>query len=195
MAVAAFFSATFSHNPFLIRFSRPLLPSGSDTSSRLHSLGISSSFLTPEAPNPAAITSTTSALTNSSPATFIPRFGPNEPCKGVDVLVEALERQVMRHVFTYPGGASIEIHLALTHSKTIRNVQPRHEQGGIFAAEGYARSSSCLGVCIATSRPRATDLVSGLVDNSLDRVPIVAITGQVLFLYVYIHMFACHVTA
>ncbi|MCI51821.1 acetolactate synthase, partial [Trifolium medium] len=77
---------------------------------------------------------------------FISRFALNEPRKGADILVEALERQGVTDVFAYPGGASMEIHQALTRSKTIRNVLPRHEQGGIFAAEGYARSSGLPGV-------------------------------------------------
>lgn len=82
-------------------------------------------------------------------------------------------------MFAYPGGASLEIHQALTRSPIIRNVLPRHEQGGVFAAEGYARASGKPGVCIATSGPGATNLVSGLADALLDSVPIVAITGQV----------------
>lgn len=73
----------------------------------------------------------------------------------------------------------MEIHQALTRSNIIRNVLPRHEQGGIFAAEGYARSSGKPGICIATSGPGATNLVSGLADALLDSVPLVAITGQV----------------
>ncbi|XP_010545950.1 PREDICTED: acetolactate synthase 1, chloroplastic-like [Tarenaya hassleriana] len=110
---------------------------------------------------------------------FVSRFGPDEPRKGADILVEALERQGVDTVFAYPGGASMEIHQALTRSATIRNVLPRHEQGGVFAAEGYARSSGRPGVCIATSGPGATNLVSGLADALLDSVPLVAITGQV----------------
>ncbi|KAK4569060.1 hypothetical protein RGQ29_004454 [Quercus rubra] len=110
---------------------------------------------------------------------FVSRFAPDEPRKGADVLVEALERQGVRDVFAYPGGASLEIHQALTRSNSIRNVLPRHEQGGVFAAEGYARSSGLPGVCIATSGPGATNLVSGLADALLDSVPVVAITGQV----------------
>ncbi|TKY71682.1 Acetolactate synthase 3 [Spatholobus suberectus] len=110
---------------------------------------------------------------------FVPRFGLDEPRKGADVLVEALERQGVTDVFAYPGGASVEIHQALTRSAAIRNVLPRHEQGGVFAAEGYARSSGRPGVCIATSGPGATNLVSGLADAMLDSVPLVAITGQV----------------
>lgn len=73
----------------------------------------------------------------------------------------------------------MEIHQALTRSTQIRNVLPRHEQGGVFAAEGYARATGRVGVCIATSGPGATNLVSGLADALLDSVPIVAITGQV----------------
>ncbi|CAI9754688.1 unnamed protein product [Fraxinus pennsylvanica] len=111
--------------------------------------------------------------------THISRYAPDEPRKGSDVLVEALEREGVTDVFAYPGGASMEIHQALTRSKIIRNVLPRHEQGGVFAAEGYARASGVPGVCIATSGPGATNLVSGLADAMLDSVPIVAITGQV----------------
>ncbi len=111
--------------------------------------------------------------------TFVSRFAPDEPRKGSDVLVEALEREGVKHVFAYPGGASMEIHQALTRSNIIKNVLPRHEQGGVFAAEGYARASGRPGVCIATSGPGATNLVSGLADALLDSIPIVAITGQV----------------
>ncbi|GMJ01719.1 ACETOLACTATE SYNTHASE, TRIAZOLOPYRIMIDINE RESISTANT 5, IMIDAZOLE RESISTANT 1 [Hibiscus trionum] len=110
---------------------------------------------------------------------FVSHYSPDEPKKGADILVEALEREGVKHVFAYPGGASVEIHQALTRSKIIRNVLPRHEQGGVFAAEGYARSSGRPGVCIATSGPGATNLVSGLADAILDSIPLVAITGQV----------------
>ncbi|CAA2955879.1 acetolactate synthase 1, chloroplastic-like [Olea europaea var. sylvestris] len=115
----------------------------------------------------------------TSQETYISRYARDEPRKGSDVLVEALEREGVTDVFAYPGGASMEIHQALTRSKIIRNVLPRHEQGGIFAAEGYARASGVPGVCIATSGPGATNLVSGLADAMLDSVPLVAITGQV----------------
>ncbi|KAI7986162.1 hypothetical protein LOK49_LG14G01175 [Camellia lanceoleosa] len=125
-------------------------------------------------PKPATLTTTTAA-----PETFVSRFAADEPRKGAEVLVEALEREGVTDVFAYPGGASVEIHQALTRSHIIRNVLPRHEQGGIFAAEGYARASGLPGVCIATSGPGATNLVSGLADAMLDSVPVVAITGQV----------------
>ncbi|EPS62044.1 acetolactate synthase, partial [Genlisea aurea] len=110
---------------------------------------------------------------------FAQRFAPDEPRKGSDVLVEALEREGVTDVFAYPGGASMEIHQALTRSEIIRNVLPRHEQGGVFAAEGYARATGKVGVCIATSGPGATNLVSGLADAMMDSIPMVAITGQV----------------
>ncbi|OIT02306.1 PREDICTED: acetolactate synthase 1, chloroplastic-like [Nicotiana attenuata] len=127
------------------------------------------------------ITNALSITPNIAPTveTFISRFAPDEPRKGCDVLVEALEREGVTNVFAYPGGTSMEIHQALTRSRTIRNVLPRHEQGGIFAAEGYARATGFPGVCMATSGPGATNLVSGLADALLDSVPIVAITGQV----------------
>ena len=111
--------------------------------------------------------------------TDVPPLRPDEPRKGCDILVEALEREGVDMVFAYPGGASMEIHQALTRSASIRNILCRHEQGEIFAAEGYAKSSGRTGVCIATSGPGATNLVTGLADAMLDSVPLVAITGQV----------------
>ncbi|XP_039123867.1 acetolactate synthase 2, chloroplastic [Dioscorea cayenensis subsp. rotundata] len=107
------------------------------------------------------------------------RFSPDEPRKGADILVEALELAGVTDVFAYPGGASMEIHQALTRSPIIRNHLLRHEQGESFAAEGYARSTGRPGVCIATSGPGATNLVSALADGLLDSVPVVAVTGQV----------------
>ncbi|KAF7803474.1 Acetolactate synthase 2, chloroplastic [Senna tora] len=135
----------------------------------------------PGSPTPASSVSALSTTTTTGAASeaFVSRFAPDEPRKGADILVEALERHGVTNVFAYPGGASMEIHQALTRSNTIRNVLPRHEQGGVFAAEGYARSSGLPGVCIATSGPGATNLVSGLADALLDSVPLIAITGQV----------------
>ncbi|KAI5066156.1 hypothetical protein GOP47_0018780 [Adiantum capillus-veneris] len=110
---------------------------------------------------------------------FKSRYADDEPRKGSDILVEALEREGVVDVFAYPGGASMEIHQALTRSEVIRNVLCRHEQGEVFAAEGYARATGKVGVCIATSGPGATNLVTGLADALLDSIPMVAITGQV----------------
>ena len=97
---------------------------------------------------------------------------------GRDILVRALEREGVECIFAYPGGASMEIHQALTRS-TIRTILPRHEQGGGFAAGGYARATGKAGVCMATSGPGATNLVTAIADAYMDSVPLVAITGQV----------------
>src|SRR5262245_25026656 len=98
--------------------------------------------------------------------------------RGSDILVQALEREGVECIFAYLGGASMEFHQSLTRSK-IRTVLPRHEQGGVFAAEGYARATGKAGVCMATSGPGATNLVTGLADAFMDSIPVVAITGQV----------------
>ena len=97
---------------------------------------------------------------------------------GADILVECLIREGVEVLFGYPGGASMEMHQSLTRSN-IQVVLCRHEQGEIFAAEGYAKASGKVGVCMATSGPGATNLVTGLADAKMDSVPLVAITGQV----------------
>ncbi len=97
---------------------------------------------------------------------------------GSEILVACLEREGVDTIFAYPGGASMEIHQALTRS-SIRTILPRHEQGGAFAAEGYARATGRAGVCMATSGPGATNLVTGIADAYMDSVPLIAITGQV----------------
>jgi acetolactate synthase-1/2/3 large subunit len=97
---------------------------------------------------------------------------------GRDIFVEALEREGVEVIFAYPGGASMEIHQSLTKSK-IRTILPRHEQGGSFAAEGYARVTGKAGVCMGTSGPGATNLVTAIADAYMDSCPLVAITGQV----------------
>jgi acetolactate synthase-1/2/3 large subunit len=115
-------------------------------------------------------------------ATVAPRATPKaeigQPMMGRDILVRALEREGVEYVFAYPGGASMEIHQALTRS-TIRTILPRHEQGGGFAADGYARATGRVGVCMATSGPGATNLVTAIADAYMDSVPLLAITGQV----------------
>ncbi|MBL8814693.1 MAG: biosynthetic-type acetolactate synthase large subunit [Planctomyces sp.] len=84
------------------------------------------------------------------------------------------------HIFAYPGGCSMPLHQALREKRNeIRTILPRHEQGGCFAAQGIARSTGKVGVCMATSGPGATNLVTGIADAKLDSIPMVAITGQV----------------
>ncbi|MEO8204892.1 MAG: biosynthetic-type acetolactate synthase large subunit [Chthoniobacterales bacterium] len=98
---------------------------------------------------------------------------------GAEILVACLEREGVDVIFAYPGGASMPIHQALTRSKKIRTILPRHEQGGVFAAEGYARATGKAGVAMATSGPGATNLLTGLADAYMDSVPLVCVTGQV----------------
>src|SRR5690349_23289300 len=99
---------------------------------------------------------------------------------GADVLVKSLVDHNVDVIFAYPGGASMPMHQALTRYRDrIRTILPRHEQGGVFAAEGYARASGKPGVVMATSGPGALNLVTGLADAKLDSLPIVAMTGQV----------------
>jgi acetolactate synthase-1/2/3 large subunit len=99
--------------------------------------------------------------------------------KGSDAVVECLIREGVDVVFAYPGGASQELHQSLARTEKIRVILPRHEQGGSFAAEGYSRVTGKVGVCMATSGPGATNLVSAIADAYMDSVPLVAITGQV----------------
>jgi acetolactate synthase-1/2/3 large subunit len=102
------------------------------------------------------------------------------PQSGADILVECLIREGVDVVFAYPGGASMPIHQSLTKVKDrLRTVLPRHEQGGGFMAQGYARTTGKVGVCLATSGPGATNFVTCLADAKMDSVPIIAITGQV----------------
>jgi acetolactate synthase I/II/III large subunit len=103
-----------------------------------------------------------------------------EVMTGADIIVKSLVDHNVEVIFAYPGGASMPMHQALTRYKDrIRTILPRHEQGGAFAAQGYARSTGKVGVCMATSGPGATNLVTAIADAKLDSVPMIAITGQV----------------
>lgn len=97
---------------------------------------------------------------------------------GAEVIIACLEEQGVNTVFGYPGGAILPFYDALRDSD-IRHVLTVHEQGAAHAADGYARASGEVGVCVATSGPGATNLVTGLAGAFLDSVPVVAITGQV----------------
>jgi acetolactate synthase-1/2/3 large subunit len=98
--------------------------------------------------------------------------------RGADALLDALRDRGVEVVFGYPGGAIMPLYDALLGSG-IRHVLMRHEQAAAFAADGYARVTGRPGVCIATSGPGATNLVTGIANAFLDSVPLVAITGQV----------------
>ena len=118
-------------------------------------------------------------MRSKSSKTKNPRRKLGNPMKGSEILVAALEREGVATLFAYPGGASMELHQALTKSRQIRTILPRHEQGGAFAAGGFARATGKAGVCMATSGPGATNLVTGIADAWMDSVPLIALTGQV----------------
>ncbi|MBV9882131.1 MAG: acetolactate synthase 2 catalytic subunit [Sphingomonadaceae bacterium] len=100
------------------------------------------------------------------------------PKTGARMVVEALEREGVRHIFGYPGGAIMPVYDALVGSR-LRHILVRHEQGAALAADAYGRVTGEPGVCLATSGPGATNLVTGIANAFLDSVPMVAITGQV----------------
>ena len=168
---------------FFLHFSH--LPKPSETK-KPKQLAAARAYATASMARDAAEATAATAQGNGAPAPasdpaagWTDRFGAATPRKGADILVQALEREGVTVTFGYPGGASLEIHQALTRSTTVRNILCRHEQGEVFAAEGYAKTTGDVGVCIATSGPGATNLVTGLADALLDSVPLVAVTGQV----------------
>ncbi len=99
---------------------------------------------------------------------------------GSDIVVKSLVDHGVEVIFAYPGGCSMPLHQSLTrYGESIRTILPRHEQGGAFAAQGYARSTGKVGVAMATSGPGATNLVTAIADAKLDSIPMVFLTGQV----------------
>lgn len=97
---------------------------------------------------------------------------------GAQILVKCLEAEGVDTIFGYPGGKVLHIYDALYDSK-IRHILTRHEQGAAHAADGYARATGKPGVCLSTSGPGATNLVTGIANAHMDSVPMVALTGQV----------------
>src|SRR5271155_3789433 len=115
-----------------------------------------------------------SAKTAAKPAT-VPR-----ELSGSQAVLEAFLAEGVETIFGYPGGAIMPIYDALyDYRDRLNHILVRHEQGGIHAAQGYARTSGRTGVVFATSGPGATNLVTGLADAMIDSTPLVAITGQV----------------
>ena len=106
--------------------------------------------------------------------------GANRPRIGADAVCEALLRQGVEVFFGYPGGVVLPFYDVLGDYPELRHILVRHEQGGAHAAEGYARATGKVGVCLATSGPGATNLVTGIGNAMLDSIPIVAITGNVV---------------
>lgn len=116
------------------------------------------------------------AKEHSKPKTEIERT--ISQTSGADLLLNSLIEEGVKVIFGYPGGAVLPIYDALIHSP-IRHVLPRHEQTAVHAADAYARVSGEVGVCLATSGPGATNLVTGIANAYMDSIPIVILTGQV----------------
>ncbi|MEW5898668.1 MAG: biosynthetic-type acetolactate synthase large subunit [Bacillota bacterium] len=97
---------------------------------------------------------------------------------GAEILVKSLEAEGVEVIFGYPGGVLLPVYDVL-YDSSIRHILTRHEQGAAHAADGYARATGRAGVCLATSGPGATNLVTGIANAYMDSVPLVALTGQV----------------
>ena len=98
---------------------------------------------------------------------------------GAQIILECLEREGVKHIFGYPGGAVIDLYDELTRRPQIKHFLVRHEQAAVHAADGYARASSKVGVALVTSGPGATNTVTGIASAYMDSIPIVVFTGQV----------------
>ncbi|MDE2669889.1 MAG: thiamine pyrophosphate-binding protein, partial [Chloroflexota bacterium] len=98
---------------------------------------------------------------------------------GSQILLECLQREGVSTIFGYPGGVVLPLYDTLPQFPALRHVLVRHEQGAAHMADGYARASGEVGVCLATSGPGATNLVTGIATSFLDSTPMVAITGNV----------------
>src|SRR5476649_290598 len=109
----------------------------------------------------------------------VPKKTITEPMVGARVLLECLHNEGVEFIFGYPGGATIPIYDALYSFPQIKHILVRHEQGGAHAADGLSRSTGKVGVCMGTSGPGATNLVTGIATAFADSIPMVAITGQV----------------
>src|ERR1700689_1754713 len=136
------------------------------------------------APRPAAPAQPAQASAPATPAAQPPaaQAGPAPaPARGTgaQALVLAMEKVSVEVVFGIPGGAVLPAYDPLLDSKQIRHILVRHEQGAGHAATGYAQATGRTGVCMATSGPGATNLVTPLADAYMDSVPVVAITGQI----------------
>ncbi|WP_149202702.1 acetolactate synthase large subunit [Actinotalea subterranea] len=127
------------------------------------------------APRPQAVAASPADVVRPAPALV----GQGEEVTGAQSIVRSLEAAGVDTVFGIPGGAILPTYDPLMDSKVLRHILVRHEQGAGHAAEGYAYTSGKVGVCMATSGPGATNLVTAIADANMDSVPMVAITGQV----------------
>ncbi len=103
----------------------------------------------------------------------------NKQLTGAEIFLECLKREKVDTLFAYPGGVVLKIFDVLYEQKDIRMILPRHEQGGVHMADGYARSTGRTGVALVTSGPGATNTVTGIATAYMDSIPIVVFTGQV----------------
>src|SRR5881409_3321900 len=103
----------------------------------------------------------------------------SETLSGAQILCRTLVDEGVQYLFGYPGGAIMPFYHALGDAPELRHILVRHEQAAAHAADGYARASGRVGVCVATSGPGATNLVTGLATAHMDSSPVLAITGQV----------------
>ena len=103
----------------------------------------------------------------------------SKPITGAEIFIECLKKEKVDTIFAYPGGVVLKIFDALYEQKDIRYILPRHEQGGVHMADGYARSTGKVGVALVTSGPGATNVVTALATASMDSIPLVVFTGQV----------------
>ena len=126
-------------------------------------------------PKPALATTPEAADVRRTEVTAVPA----EPMTGAQAVVRALEETGTEVIFGIPGGAILPVYDPLFDSTRLRHVLVRHEQGAGHAASGYAHATGRVGVCMATSGPGATNLVTPLADAHMDSIPMVAITGQV----------------
>ncbi|HVN67921.1 MAG TPA: biosynthetic-type acetolactate synthase large subunit, partial [Candidatus Sulfotelmatobacter sp.] len=98
---------------------------------------------------------------------------------GAQALLESLHREGVDIIFGYPGGVVLPLYDAMYTDKRVKHILVRHEQGAAHAADGYARATGKVGVCLATSGPGATNLITGIANANMDSIPMIAITGQV----------------
>ncbi|MFA5113148.1 MAG: biosynthetic-type acetolactate synthase large subunit [Candidatus Margulisiibacteriota bacterium] len=98
---------------------------------------------------------------------------------GAQALLESLHREGVEIIFGYPGGVVLPLYDAMFADKRVKHILVRHEQGAAHAADGYARATGKVGVCLATSGPGATNLTTGIANAYMDSIPMIAITGQV----------------
>jgi len=103
----------------------------------------------------------------------------NKEISGAEIFLESLKKEKVDTLFCYPGGVVLKIFDVLYDQKDLRIILPRHEQGGVHMADGYARSTGKVGVALVTSGPGATNVVTGLATAYMDSIPLVVFTGQV----------------